>query len=68
LPNDLFWCVGVLCDCLDLLTLLNLVEEHFRGFGGQEWAEEQCVAVKQQHCIRLAVEHFELLEDQANAH
>jgi hypothetical protein len=46
-----------------LLILLDLVEEHFRGFGGREWAVEQCVVVKQQHGVHLSIGRLELLKD-----
>ncbi len=61
IANDLVWLVGVICNCLDLLTLLNLVEEHFWGFGDWEGSLEQHVIVEQQHCIRLAVKSLSCL-------
>jgi hypothetical protein len=44
--DDLFWCVWVLGDCLDLLTLLNSVQEHFWGFCGREWTAELCIVLE----------------------
>jgi hypothetical protein len=44
--NDLLWHVWVLSICLNFLTLLDSVEEHFRGFGSWEWATEQHIVVE----------------------
>jgi hypothetical protein len=42
-------------DALDFLTLLNVVEEHFRQVVGGHWASEQGVVIKQHHHIWLSI-------------
>jgi hypothetical protein len=53
--NDLVIGIWRFSNALDVLTLLDMVVEHFRQVGGGYWASEQGVVIKQRYHIRLSM-------------